>query len=224
MKFFVALTLIVAVASARFLKPTPVSSEIQEIIAAIQSPSTNPATAAALEQMLQDYLGVGPSPISVGPAIIDHHPISVGPAIVDAGDIAVGPAIIDFPLPDGGAVSAPVEDSPVMPGPAAAPAAVPASSPLVQIVVNVNAPAGAGPVVDAVADKPVDIIDVMPVVDPAQVVDPVQVVDTPIVVDPVQVVDTPIVVDPVQVVEVAPVAIGTPVFPSPAINLPEELN
>ncbi|XP_030032298.1 cytadherence high molecular weight protein 3 [Manduca sexta] len=230
MKFFVAFALIAAVASAAVIKPVQVNgrlSEIQQIIDAIQSPSTNPATAAALEQMLEDFLGpspisVGPaivegvSPIAVGPAIVDGvSPISVGPAIIEAGDIAVGPAIIDFPLPDGGAVSAPVEVSPVD-SVVVGPAAASESSPLVQIIINVKAPAGAAP--GAVAE-PVEVID--------QVPEPVQIVDS--VAEPIQVVDTPIVVDPVQVVDVAPVAIGTPVLPtpvipSPAITLPEELN
>ncbi|XP_030032311.2 actin cytoskeleton-regulatory complex protein PAN1 [Manduca sexta] len=201
MKFLLSFAAVIAVASAAKLGVSPV-----------------PAGPASLVDENGNPISADFAPINIGPAIIEHPPSAVGPAIIEAGDIAVGPAIIDFPLPDGGAASAPV-----VPGPAAAPAAVPASSPLVQIVVNVNAPAGAGPVVDAVADKPMDIIDVMPVVDP------VQVVDTPIVVDPVQVVDTPIVVDPVQVVDltpavIEPVAVGTPILPVPAINLPEELN
>ncbi|PZC83115.1 hypothetical protein B5X24_HaOG208588 [Helicoverpa armigera] len=71
MRFLIAFALIAAVASAA-VRPTPAGAELaelQEIIAAIQSPSTDPATAAALEEMLLDVLGVKPEPVAVGPAI-----------------------------------------------------------------------------------------------------------------------------------------------------------
>ena len=222
MKFFLAFALIATVASASYLKPTGVTAEvaeIQEIIAAINHPSTNPATAAALEQMLLEALGVNPEPIAVGPAIVEaeYEPISVGPAI------------IDFPLPDGGAVTE-VETSPVaVPSPAviAEPAA---SSPLVQIIVNVNQ-AQSTPAAVAVVPEPVTVVETAPPT-PVQVVEtapvsPVEVVETAPV-SPVQVVDV-IPASPIQVVETAPVAvepviIGTPIIPQPAVTLPEQLN
>ncbi|XP_068620230.1 magnetosome-associated protein MamJ-like [Battus philenor] len=122
MKLVIAFALF-AVAAARVLPPAlPVTSEdpeIQEIIAAIQSPSTDPATAAALELQLLEILG-----------LFKPEPIQVGPAIVEEGSpISIGPAIVDFPLPDGA-------ETEVQPEPAA-PAA---SAPLVQLILNVNAP------------------------------------------------------------------------------------
>ncbi|KAG6458476.1 translation initiation factor IF-2 [Manduca sexta] len=218
MKFFVTFVALVAVAVAFPNKPAVnLESELEAIIAAIHSPSTDPATAALLEQQLEAILGGGPvvpQPIAVGPAPVDHYPISIGPAIVD------------FPLPDGGAVSAPCDlvpspsPSPVVVGPIA-----PGSpAPLVQLIVNVNAGAGIGGAI-AEVEKPQPVI----IVDEAD--NSVPAPGAPVPIDPVDVVDiTPVVVvDPVQVVDVAPIAIepvqvGSPVFPSPAINLPDELN
>ncbi|XP_075981143.1 uncharacterized protein LOC142979837 [Anticarsia gemmatalis] len=153
MKFFIAIALFVAVASADFTKPTPVSQEeaqLQEIIAAIQNPSTNPATAAALEQMLQDLLGIKPE------AVLDEE------SSVDIVDI-----VDNFPVFDS-----------VAPAPAATP-----SSPLVQIIVNVNQAAAAAPspVDPAPIDVPprpfpIDIVDEVAPVD----VEPV-VIATPVI-------------------------------------------
>nr|XP_021183164.2 calphotin isoform X1 [Helicoverpa armigera] len=208
MKFFIAFALIAAVASAA-VRPTPAGAELaelQEIIAAIQSPSTDPATAAALEEMLLDVLGVKP------------EPVAVGPAIVEAGSepISVGPALIDFPMPDGGVVA---EESIVAPAPVViAPAPAASSTPLVQIILNINqAAAEASPIAVGPAVIPEPIIPT-----------PVQVVES--APEPVQVVEVaPVPAEPVQVVEAAPVpvepvVIGTPVLPEAAVVLPEELN
>ena len=87
MKFLVVLALCAAVASANLIGPISAideQAEIKEIIAAINSPSTDPTTAAALQQMLNELLGL--DNIAVGPAIVEDNeyvPISVGPAIVD---------------------------------------------------------------------------------------------------------------------------------------------
>jgi len=142
MKYFIAISLLVAVASAGMVKPVGSElAELQEIIAAINSPSTDPATAAALEEMLLDVLGIKPEPVDIGPAIIDagHHPISIGPAI------------IDYPLPDGALAEEPVVPGPavVAPVPAEVAPVAPAApaAPLVQIVLNINqAAADASPV------------------------------------------------------------------------------
>ncbi|XP_026743412.1 actin cytoskeleton-regulatory complex protein PAN1-like [Trichoplusia ni] len=212
MKFFVAFVALVAVAVASPLVK-PVSSDIEAleaIVAAINSPNTDPATAALLEEQLQDVLGsLDLHPISVGPAIVLPEPIAVGPAIIPE-PISVGPAIVDFPLPEG-ALAPIVAPSPVAIIDGPAPVSDSSSAPLVQIILNINqASAGSVPV-DAVIGH-----------------EPVQVVETaPIPVEPVQVVE--ISPEPVQVVEVAPVPaepviIGVPVIPSPAITLPEELN
>ena len=196
MKFFIAFAALVAVAVATpVLKPeTSEAAELEAIIAAIQSPNTDPATAGLLEELLEQIIGavVNPEPIAVGPAIIENEPISVGPAIIESQPISVGPAIIDFPLPDGGAVSAPaetvvtpVEASPVVIGPMPEGAS---SAPLVQIIVNVNQAADSA------------TIPVAPVVVPEAIeaVDPVIVVENPY--EPISVgpaiVDFPIIAQP----------------------------
>ncbi|XP_045501687.1 uncharacterized protein LOC123698909 isoform X2 [Colias croceus] len=98
MKFLIVLAF-VAVASAATLPQKRISqAELDEIVAAIHSPSTHPDTAAALEQMLQDLLGAA-SPIQVGPAVVEPvEEIGVGPAIIDpVEEISVGPALIEEP-------------------------------------------------------------------------------------------------------------------------------
>ncbi|XP_068620229.1 magnetosome-associated protein MamJ-like [Battus philenor] len=187
MKFLIAFALF-AVAAARVLPPAlPVTSEdpeIQEIIAAIQSPSTDPATAAALELQLLEILG-----------LFKPEPIQVGPAIVEEGSpISIGPAIVDFPLPDGGA------ETEVQP----APAAPAASAPLVQLILNVNAPNFPGSPV-SVESNP------QPAPSPVQVVEEAENLPEPIIV-----IDRPIVSEPVIVVE-------NPA-PQPVITLPDIIN
>ncbi|CAG5029632.1 unnamed protein product [Parnassius apollo] len=234
MKIFIAFAFL-AVASASVIPAAVIASnnpEIQEIVAAIQSPSTDPATAAALEQMLLDVLGIAkPEPIDVGPAIVDNYePIAIGPAIVDNHEpIVIGPAVVDFPLPDGGAV-ADVNPTPVMP----APVESSASAPLVQIILNIQSASDVvgSPVsvetVQSPAPTPVQVVDeavnaepIVPVpvivVDKPIVPEPIIVVDKPIVPEPVIVVDKPIIPEPVIVVEEAAI-------PAPAIVLPETLN
>ncbi|CAH1640386.1 unnamed protein product [Spodoptera littoralis] len=147
MKYFLAIALLVSVASAGMVKPTPGSNEvaqIQEIIAAILNPNTDPATAVALEEMLLDVLGVKPEPV------------------------AIGPAIIDYPLP---------EEAPVVPpSPAAEVAAPVPKSPLVQIIVNINhasadvSPVDLGPaIIPRPVPEPGHIEDIVP--EPVHVVD-----------------------------------------------------
>ncbi|CAH1640388.1 unnamed protein product [Spodoptera littoralis] len=223
MKYFIAISLLVAVASAAMVKPVGSElAELQEIIAAINSPSTDPATAAALEEMLLDALGVKPEPVDVGPAIIDagHHPISIGPAIIDSNPISVGPALIDFPLPDGAIVEEPVIPGPAIVAPApvveAAPVAA-ASTPLVQIILNINqasaeaSPIAVGPAVAAeeIIPTPVHVVEAAPeapispiAVNPIGVVAPEVAPIAPIAVNPIGVVApiAPIAVNPVGVV------------------------
>lgn len=131
MKYFLAIALLVSVASAGMVKPTPTSddvAQIQEIIAAILNPSTDPATAVALEEMLLDVLGVKPEPVQVGPAFIDAPEetpvkppspaaevaapapksplvqiiVNINHASADVSPIDVGPAIIPRPVPESG--------------------------------------------------------------------------------------------------------------------------
>ncbi|CAG5029639.1 unnamed protein product [Parnassius apollo] len=220
MKFFIAFAFL-AVASASVIPAAVIASdnpEIQEIVAAIQSPSTDPATAAALEELLLEILGIAkPEPIDVGPAIVDNYE-----------PIAIGPAVVDFPLPDGGAV-ADVDPTPVMP----APVESSASAPLVQIILNIQSASDVvgSPVsvetVQSPAPTPVQVVDEAVNAEPIVPV-PVIVVDKPIVPEPVIVVDTPIVPEPVIVVEEADkpetVVVAQPIIPAPAIVLPEILN
>ncbi|CAD0203055.1 unnamed protein product [Chrysodeixis includens] len=209
MKYFVAIALIATVASAAFVKPTGVSAElaeIQEIIAAINSPSTNPATAAALEEMLLDVLGVQ-APIVPSPVIVDPSPIAPVPVVIPPSAVAPVPVVV----PPSAAGPSPVAPSPVGVAPApVAPVADASGAALVQIILNINeASAVSGPVAPAPPE-------------------PVQVVESaPVVAEPVQVVEAaPVPAAPVQVIEIAPepVIIGAPIIPSPAVNLPAELN
>ncbi|XP_047997017.1 uncharacterized protein LOC125234703 [Leguminivora glycinivorella] len=136
MKFLIVLSVLAAVASADYLKPSVLpahAQELQEVIAAINSPSTDPATAAALEQLLLQTLGIDhlpESPISVGPAIVEETPIYApipvpvkpeSPVPVKPYPVAVPetPALVPSPIID------------------ATPADVAAASPLVQIILNI---------------------------------------------------------------------------------------
>ncbi|XP_032519928.2 uncharacterized protein LOC116772013 [Danaus plexippus] len=176
MKFFIVFAVCVAAASARFIVPDVAAAEaaeIKDIIAAIQHPSTDPATAAALQQLLDSLLNNQESPIDVGPVIIDEDsPIDVGPVIIDEDSpIDVGPVIID--------------DSSVGPSPSV--------SPLVQIIINVNSNANKpqpGPVIEDesdahIPDQPVIIVDEPEIIEEPVVPEPVIVV--PILPTPVAV-------------------------------------
>ncbi|XP_022813970.1 calphotin-like [Spodoptera litura] len=208
MKFFAAIVLVAAVASA-----TPVE---------------RPSASEIIGHLVDAIAALKPEPVAVGPAIVgaDLSPIAIGPAIIESPEpVAVGPAWIDFPLPDGGAAAAPVEPSPVavIPGPVSSEIA--SGTPLVQIILNINqasaapSPVAVGPAVvpEAIAPTPVHVVDVAP--------EPVHVVE--VAPEPVHVVE--VAPEPVQVVEVAPapvepVIIGVPILPEPVVALPEELN
>ncbi|XP_047030704.1 calphotin-like [Helicoverpa zea] len=175
MKFIIAFAALVALAVAGPVTK-PVNAELAQleaIIAAINSPNTDPATAALLEQQLFDIISAV-NPIDVGPVIIPEPVIKPEP-------VDISPVII-APQPDGGAVSNPIVPSPVVIGeiPAGAPA------PLVQIIVNIkNANTPVGP---AIVPTPVDVVDVVDV--PVEPVDVVEV--APVPVEPV-IVETPII-------------------------------
>ncbi|XP_028044373.1 36.4 kDa proline-rich protein-like [Bombyx mandarina] len=167
MKYFVVLALI-AVSLTAYIKPAPVSAEhaeLQAIIDAINSPSTDPATATTLAEIFYSFLRTSPQPIHIGPEIID------------------------FPLPDGGAVSEPVKPTP---SPAVVgPVALSQSSPLVQLIVicSRRSPTAAGgyapgPVVDSVEIVPEPVIIVEETEVP-EIPDPVIVDPTPVVPEPV---------------------------------------
>lgn len=228
MKFAIAFAAFVAVAVASpYLKPIDTSlAELEAIVAAIQSPSTDPATAALLEQQLAELLGAHlPSP---APAPVEIEPIEPAP-------ITIGPAIIDFPLPDGGAVTAEPTPAAVEPSPAAV---VPApvvvgdvdASPLVQIIVNINS-ANSGAVAGApaaISPAPAAIEEAHPVQVVEEAVNPPTVVPTPVVVaeQPVHVAEpAPVVIAPEPVVIAPePIQIGSPIIPEPIVLLPDTLN
>ncbi|KAI5642909.1 hypothetical protein NE865_04948 [Phthorimaea operculella] len=223
MKFLVAFALIVAVASAGVARNNFIDQDVQQIgqiIAAIESPSTDPATAVLLEQMLLELIGQGQAPIAVGPAIVPTpvgpSPISVGPAIIETpvgpSPISVGPAIIEdfFPIAPAPVVEPP---TPVAPAPVAevpAPAAPAQASSLVQIIVNVNAQNSEG--VKPVSVNEPEMVAPAPIVKPT----PVAVVDGAAPAAPAPAAPAPAAPAPAAPAPAAP----APVAPAPAAPAP----
>lgn len=213
MKYFVVFALCVAAASAFVLPPTvsdAEASELQQIIDAIYHPSTDPATSAALEQMLLEILGLAKPevveenqqpPISVGPAIIDESIVSE-PGQENLTPIDVGPAIIDESI-----VSEPANYRP----------------PLVQVIVNVNtnAPGNADVVVENPTPVEIEPTPVIVVEQPEIEATPVEVVEQPEVPEPVIV--APVIV-PEEPAEVPTPVIVSPIETMPVVNLPGILN
>ncbi|XP_047511578.1 uncharacterized protein LOC125053969 isoform X2 [Pieris napi] len=213
MKFLIVLA-VIAVASAVPLNRIS-ASEIDEIISAINSPSTNPATAAALEQMLHDLLGGhGLDEISAGPAIIDESPVLIdtNPALVEEHeDISVGPALIE-------------EHEDISVGPALIedqPASV--KAPLVQVIINVDASAGDvtvdqvyNPENPALIPSPVEIIDGS---QPELIPDNINVIENEIIPDAISIVE-----NPKPELEAENINVDTPLIPDGAVILPDILN
>ncbi|XP_063894052.1 uncharacterized protein LOC110371312 [Helicoverpa armigera] len=174
MKYFSAILLIAAVASAQ---------------------PTRPSISAILGQLHEAISALKPEPIAVGPAVIEAspEPIAVGPAIVDQPQyepVSVGPAWID----------APIAPSPVAIVDGSAVADVSAAAPLVQIILNINqasdlSPIAVGPAVipEPIIPTPVQVVESAP--------EPVQVVEVaPVPAEPVQVVEAaPVPVEPVVI-------------------------
>ncbi|XP_047511570.1 uncharacterized protein LOC125053969 isoform X1 [Pieris napi] len=226
MKFLIVLA-VIAVASAVPLNRIS-ASEIDEIISAINSPSTNPATAAALEQMLHDLLGGhGLDEISAGPAIIDESPVLIdtNPALVEEHeDIAVGPALIEEheDISVGPALIEEHEDISV--GPALIedqPASV--KAPLVQVIINVDASAGDvtvdqvyNPENPALIPSPVEIIDGS---QPELIPDNINVIENEIIPDAISIVE-----NPKPELEAENINVDTPLIPDGAVILPDILN
>ncbi|XP_047536010.1 36.4 kDa proline-rich protein-like [Vanessa atalanta] len=180
MKFFVVFALCVAAATANVISPIVVNdeaAEIQQIMDAINHPSTDPATAALLEQMLNEVLGLTkPEPIDVGPAIVegDYESISVGPAIVE--EVVPAPVIPEIN-----------------------------NSPLVQIIINVKPGSGNPVVVEGmpeVAPTPV-LVEEKPEVEPTPVivVEKPEIEPTPVIVEEKPVAPEPVIVAPVVIPE-----------------------
>ncbi|XP_050551013.1 uncharacterized protein LOC118265667 isoform X23 [Spodoptera frugiperda] len=222
MKFFAAIVLVAAVASATPVDRRAILEHVAGIIGALKPESV--ALGPAVVDAELEPIAIGPAiidsfePIAIGPAIVPSpEPVAIGPAIIESPEpVAVGPAWIDFPLPDGGAAVAPVEPSPVAVVPGPVTSEIASGTPLVQIILNINhASAAASPVAVGPAAEPM----------PGQVLDAppeaVHVVDT--AAEPVQVVEVappipPIAVNPIGVVppaQVEPVIIGMPVIPLP---------
>lgn len=213
MKFFIAFAAFVAVAlSANHHKPGGAQeAQLEAIIAAINSPSTDPATAALLEAQLQQIIAaiVKPEPIAVGPTLVEGlEPISVGPALVDEFEpIHVGPALVDEFEPIH--VGPTLVDDDIIIAPASPIVSGASSSPLVQIIVNVaqaeQAPGVVGsPVQNPTFPETVNIVDQAPEV--------VNVVE-----------QAP---EAINVVDLAPETVNVvqPIIPAPAVTLPESLN
>lgn len=77
MKFFIAFAALIAVsAAASFHKPAfNLDAEFQAIVDAINSPSTDPATASLLQEQLQSILGINVEPVIIPdnlPVIIEE--------------------------------------------------------------------------------------------------------------------------------------------------------
>ncbi|KAL4705733.1 hypothetical protein ACJJTC_004603 [Scirpophaga incertulas] len=230
MKLFVIFAALVAVAVGGVVKPSANPfAELEAIVAAINSPHTDPATAVLLEQQLHAIM-TELNPISVGPAIVEQPGIVVGPAIVEQPDIVLGPTIVTapqvVPMPEV------VNPSPVInPSPVVNPSPIvqepSPSSPLVQIILNINQPSdvGVSPVVapatvSEIVPTAVNFVDNAESPFPSPVIVPVpEVIPSPVIVveeppTPVQIVNEP--PTPVQVVDEA-------IAPSPAVTLPEIL-
>ncbi|XP_028171445.1 calphotin-like [Ostrinia furnacalis] len=186
MKLLIALAALVAVSVAVPFKPADsLDAELDAIVAAIQSPNTDPATAALLEQQLHEIIAALSPEIVASPILVEEE--AQGPQVPD-----VIPEIIN--IPDLG------EPSPiVVPTPVA-----PSSSALVQIIVNVknSADVGVAPIVPA----PI-------VVSPIEA-SPIQVVEesfdnNPIEASPIQIVDVaPVPAEPVLIAEpIAPIPV-----------------
>ncbi|XP_050352501.1 uncharacterized protein LOC126774891 [Nymphalis io] len=116
MKFFVAFVAFVAVAAAMpHQKPTSsFDADLQAIIEAINHPSTDPASAALLQEQLDTILGLlkpEEEPISVAPVIVDEAVSAESSSLVQiiinvkpgvAGNPVVvesSPVIIPRPIP-----------------------------------------------------------------------------------------------------------------------------
>ncbi|CAH2089706.1 unnamed protein product [Euphydryas editha] len=185
MKFLIVFALCVAAASARFEIPDVVAAEaaeIQQILDLINHPNTDPATAAALEALLEEFL----SPVKP-----DDNQIAVGPVIIDSEPeqgINVDPVIID----------------PVAPA---------ASSPLVQVIINVNAgsPNAVNVEGSPVIENPEPSEEISIVELPEHVAVPQEVDPTPVIV-----VDAP--------EDNGPAIVAPVVIPEPVVVIPEALN
>ncbi|XP_052743706.1 uncharacterized protein LOC112046759 [Bicyclus anynana] len=175
MKYFV-FALCVAAASATATPPTVTGAdadEVQQIIDSIYHPSTDPATAAALEQMLLEVLGINKpvivddesnQPIVIEPEIIDESIISEPGVPEESSPIDIGPAIIDESI-----VSEPAN-----------------YPPLVQVIVNVNTNVNNPGVVEQ-PEIPEDVIVVeKPEIPEVIVVEKPEIPSEPVVVAPIE--------------------------------------
>ncbi|XP_022116749.2 uncharacterized protein LOC110994433 [Pieris rapae] len=117
MKFFIAFAALTALAVAVPVQK-PINhneAHLQAILEAINSPHTDPATAALLEQQLESILGELKPIIDQSPALVE-----------EADNINIGPALLD-------------EHEPISTDPALIEGDVPVSAPVVQVIINVNA-------------------------------------------------------------------------------------
>jgi hypothetical protein len=224
MKFFIAFAALVAVAVAVPVNRPAVNdyAELEEIIAAINSPSTDPATAALLEQQLLEIVSAA-NPVAVGPAIIEEHEA----AIIDRplpSPVDISPVLIE-PQPELIDLTPVVEEQPSLElRPPVKPEGVVvhetyASSPLVKIIVNVANPSDVA-TQEIIAPSPVQVIEA-PEAEAVIIPEPI------IMPSPVQIVEKPTI--PIAIIEdvaapLEPVAVGNPIFPAPVITIPEILN
>ncbi|CAK1553002.1 unnamed protein product [Leptosia nina] len=221
MKYFVAFLALVAVAAAVNNKPiNNDSAQVEAILAAINSPHTDPATAALLQAQLKEILGALTPEIDFGPAIIDgNENINIDPAIVPE-EIDTNPAIVPEEIDTNPAVvPEEIDTNPALvPENIVDPAVVPppaAGSALVQVIVNIKS--------SKPASKPQPIDNnpaIVPEETPASVPEDIDI--TPALVPEEINVNKP---DIKPEIKPQPADISKPTLPSdPALDLTDNLN
>ncbi|XP_059059581.1 uncharacterized protein LOC131852861 [Achroia grisella] len=213
MKLFVAVVALVAVAVASPAHRPGASDEAQlaAIIAAVQSPTTDPATAALLQQQLKELFGI--ESVVVGPPVIEEpsSPVGVPPA-----PIVVGPGVIEFPelspAPEPIVVLPPVIVGPPVVNPPVSPPVV--NPPVVELPI-VNPPVV---VLPPVVEPPVVVLPPTPELTPEAQPESSSAPLVQIILNINQAQSGSAVGEPVQIIDIPSL------LPSPVITLPAELH
>ncbi|CAH2042561.1 unnamed protein product, partial [Iphiclides podalirius] len=143
--------------------PTTTTWTLEELSAALEDPTTNPALVPYLESALNEIMHALHSgqQISSIPVVI---PVGLTPVQVEA---PVGPApapvspVIPTPVVPTPVIPTPVVPTPVLPVAPESPAAPAPSSPLVQIIVNIKQQQqiGSKPVLNEIEPTPVTVVE-----------------------------------------------------------------
>ncbi|XP_031765801.2 calphotin-like [Galleria mellonella] len=225
MKYFVALIALVAAAAAIPAHKPALSDDDQlaAIIEAIHSPTTNPATAALLQQQLQQLFGI--ESIDVGPALVEEP----SPIVVNPEPIVVGPPVISPPVVNPPVVSPPVVTPPVISPPVVEPPVVvsppevepPVAQPPVVVLPPVVEPPVAQPPVVALPPLAPEAQPESSSVPLVQIILNINQAQSGDVAVPPGVAILPEIIDNDSV---EPIVAAPPVLPAPVITLPETLN